>query len=243
MSSHPPETTDWIAHVHELRKRLLLAIVAILGAAFALMPFAGELYRFIAQPLLAHMPPGSAMVAITVAGPFVAPFKLTFILAIFVATPFLLFQGWRFIAPALYTHEKRRVLPLLIASTGLFYAGAAFAYVAILPWMFRFFSSMLPPDVQMMTDIGAYLDFVLAMLFTFGVIFQIPILVMVLIGLQLVSIQRLTKLRPYVIIMAFVIGMILTPPDVLSQILLAIPMCLLFELGLLLARVMRLDKR
>lgn len=222
-----------VAHLTELRKRLLRCVVAILLLFGGLFYFSQQIYALVAAPLRAYLPEGATMIATGVASPFLTPFKLTMMVALFLSIPVILHQIWSFIAPGLYKHEKRIAVPLLISSIVLFYAGMAFAYFVVFPIMFGFFASVTPQGVAMMTDIGQYLDFVLTLFFAFGVAFEIPVATFLLIWVGIVDVQTLRKSRPYVVIGCFVVGMVLTPPDVFSQTLLAVPMWLLFETGLL----------
>lgn len=231
-----PDPDSLLGHLLELRNRLLRCIVAVLLVFIALAYFARDIYALLAQPLLAVLPEGTSMIATDVAAPFFAPFKLTFIVAICLAIPYILFQVWQFIAPALYHKEKRLMAPLVFSSTLLFYAGIAFAYFIVFPLVFAFFTSVAPEGVTIATDISSYLDFVLKLFFAFGLSFEIPIAILLLVWSGSVSRQALAEKRPYIIVAAFIVGMLLTPPDVLSQVLLAIPMCLLFEVGLWLSR-------
>ena len=226
-----------VAHLSELRDRLLRCVVAVLLIFIGLFYFAQDIYALVAAPLRAYLPEGATMIATGVASPFLTPFKLTLVISLFLAMPVVLQQIWGFIAPGLYQHEKRIAVPLLISSILLFYAGMAFAYFVVFPIMFGFFASVTPDGVAMMTDIGQYLDFVLTLFFAFGVAFEIPIATFLLIWAGIVSVETLVKSRPYVIVGCFVVGMCLTPPDVFSQALLAIPMWLLFEAGLMFGRL------
>ena len=226
-----------MVHLIELRARLLRSIAAVLIVFIALTPFANKLYSWLAGPLVAQLPKGSSMIAIDVTAPFFVPFKLTLLLAVVIAIPYLLYQVWAFVAPGLYKHEKRLVLPLLVSSTLLFYTGMAFAYFAVFPIMFHFFSHATPAGVRMMTDIGAYLGFVTNMFLAFGAAFEVPVAIVLLTAMGIVSPQQLSKGRPYIIVAAFVVAMILTPPDVFSQVMLAIPLLVLFEAGLLASRL------
>ena len=226
-----------VAHLSELRDRLLRCVVAVLLIFIGLFYFAQDIYALVAAPLRAYLPEGATMIATGVASPFLTPFKLTLVISLFLAMPVVLQQIWGFIAPGLYQHEKRIAVPLLISSILLFYAGMAFAYFVVFPIMFGFFASVTPDGVAMMTDIGQYLDFVLTLFFAFGVAFEIPIATFLLIWAGIVSVETLVKSRPYVIVGCFVVGMFLTPPDVFSQALLAIPMWLLFEAGLIFGRL------
>lgn len=221
----------FITHLIELRGRLLRIVLAVVVIFLGLVPFANTLFSLIAGPLTAILPEGSSMIAIEVASPFLIPFKLTLVLALFLAMPYVLYQVWAFIAPGLYKHERRLVMPLMASSTFLFYAGAAFAYFVVFPLVFAFFTGTTPEGVSVMTDISRYLDFVLTLFFAFGVAFEVPIVVIVLVWTGMVTQAGLREKRPYVIVGAFVVGMILTPPDVISQTLLAVPVWLLFELG------------
>mgnify|MGYP001436861033 CR=1 FL=1 len=226
----------FLAHLIELRDRVLRMVVAVLVVFLAMAPFANQLFSMLAKPLLAHMPENSSMIAIEVASPFLIPFKLTLVLAIFVAVPFLLYQLWAFVAPGLYRHERRMVVPLLVSSTALFYLGGLFAYYVVFPLIFAFLTGTAPEGVAVMTDIGKYLDFVLTLFFAFGAAFEIPVATFVLVWMGVTTPDALAAKRPYIIVGAFVIGMLLTPPDVISQTLLAVPMWLLFEVGVFMAR-------
>jgi len=228
---------SFISHLIELRERLLKAVVAVLVVLLVLLPFADRLYHFIAEPLLQRLPRGSQMVAIDVASPFMTPVKLAFFVALFVAMPAVLYQAWAFIAPGLYRHEKRMALPLLVSSVLMFYLGCAAAYYVVLPKVFTFLLGVTPQGVSMMTDIGHYLDFVITMFFAFGLCFEVPVVVVILAWLGWVNIEQLTHQRRYVILGAFVLAAIVAPPDVLSMLMLAIPMCLLYEIGVLAVRV------
>ncbi len=228
-----------VAHLTELRDRLLRAVLAILVAFVGLFPFANDIYTFISEPLRSLLPPGSSMIATEVASPFLTPFKLTLVLAIFAAIPVILYQLWAFIAPGMYQKEKRIAFPLFASSVILFYAGAAFAYFVVFPLIFAFFTSVGPTDVAVMTDINSYLDFVLKLFFAFGIAFEIPIVAVILIWSGLTTPQQLAGKRPYIIVGCFVFGMLLTPPDIISQSLLALPMWLLFELGIFFGRLLK----
>jgi sec-independent protein translocase protein TatC len=222
-----------VSHLTELRTRLLRVVAAIFLLFAGLFYFSQDIYSLVAAPLRAYLPEGATMIATGVASPFLTPFKLTLMVALFLAIPIILHQIWGFIAPGLYKHEKRIAVPLLISSILLFYAGMAFAYFVVFPIMFGFFASVTPEGVAMMTDIGQYLDFVLTLFFAFGVAFEIPIATFLLIWVGIVDVATLRKSRAYVIVGCFAVGMVLTPPDVFSQTLLAVPMWLLFEAGLL----------
>jgi sec-independent protein translocase protein TatC len=228
----------FISHLVELRARLLRAVATVLVILVALLPFSTRLYHFIAEPLLERMPGDAKMVAIDVASPFFTPLRLTFFVALFIAMPMVLYQAWRFVAPGLYRHERRLAIPVLVSSVALFYIGCAFAYYLVLPNVFRFLLGVTPEGVSMMTDIGRYLDFVLTMFLAFGLCFEIPIAVVIVASLGWVTSAQLAANRPYVIFGVFVVAAIVAPPDVVSMIMLAIPMCLLYELGLIATRVL-----
>ncbi|MGZ8162107.1 MAG: twin-arginine translocase subunit TatC [Methylobacter sp.] len=227
----------FISHLIELRNRLLRVVLCVLGVFLALASYANEIYSLLAGPLLKHMPKNSTMIAIDVASPFFTPFKLALVVAVFISIPVILYQFWAFVAPGLYRRERRLILPLLIASTLLFYLGVAFAYFVVFPLVFGFLTAAAPTGVAVMTDITKYLDFVLTMFFAFGICFEVPIFTIVLVWTGLVTPADLADKRPYVIVAAFIIGMLLTPPDAISQTLLAIPMWMLFEIGLLFSRL------
>lgn len=227
----------FISHLIELRNRLLRVVACILVVFLAAVPFANEIYTFLAEPLLQYLPANSSMIAIDVASPFFTPFKLTLIASIFVCVPVVLYHFWAFVAPGLYHREKKMVFPLLLVSTVLFYLGVVFAYAVVFPLIFGFLTAAAPSGVAVMTDIANYLDFVLALFFAFGLSFEVPIFTIVLVWSGLVSRQSLIAKRPYVIVGAFVLGMLLTPPDAISQTLLALPVWLLFEVGLLFSKL------
>lgn len=222
-----------VAHLTELRNRVLRCVAAVLLVFLCLFYFAQEIYALVSAPLRAYLPEGATMIATGVASPFFAPFKLTMVVSVFVTIPYILYQVWGFIAPGLYQREKRIAVPLLVSSIFLYYAGMAFAYFVVFPIMFGFFASVTPAGVAMMTDIGQYLDFVLTIFFAFGVAFEIPVATFLLIWVGVVEVATLKKSRPYVVVGCFVVGMVLTPPDVFSQTLLALPMWFLFEVGLI----------
>lgn len=232
----PENGQTLVSHLIELRDRLLRILLALLLAAACLLPFSDQLYTVFATPLLERLPVGASMIATQVAAPFLTPFKLTLFLALFATMPFVLYQAWAFVAPGLYQHEQRVALPLLIAAIVLFYSGALFAYWLVLPLLFNFFIGIAPAGITVMTDINEYLNFVMKLLFAFGLAFEVPVITLAAIWTGLASVDALRRKRPYVIIAAFAIGALLTPPDVISQTLLAVPMWLLFEAGLLLAR-------
>jgi sec-independent protein translocase protein TatC len=224
-------------HLKELRDRLMRSVLSVLIIFACLFYFSEQIFTFVAKPLLALMPKGASMIATGVTSPFLVPLMLVLMLSILLAVPYILHQIWGFIAPGLYSHEKRLAGPLLVSSVILFYCGIAFAYFVIFPIMFGFFTKVVPNGVAMMPDISQYLDFVVTIFFAFGVAFQVPVATFLLILSGVTTVETLVKKRPYIIIAAFVIGMVLTPPDVFSQSLLAIPMWLLFELGLLMSRL------
>ena len=230
------ETSTLISHLIELRQRLMRCIIASGVAFLLLMNFANPLYTHIATPLLAQLPEQSSMIATEVAAPFLAPFKLTLFLSVALVMPFILYQAWGFIAPGLYSKEKRFALPVLVSSVVLFYLGIAFAYFVVLPLLFAFLVTTAPEGVAVMTDISRYLDFIIKLFFAFGLAFEVPVITCLCIASGLVSADSLAEKRPYIIIAAFVFGMLLTPPDIISQTLLAVPMWLLFELGLFISR-------
>lgn len=236
-----PKEPAFLSHLIELRDRLLHSVLAIVLLLMPLLYFANELYSLLAEPLLRHMPQGTQMIATEVASPFLTPFKLALIAAIFIAIPYLLYQGWAFIAPGLYQHEQKLVIPLMVSSTLLFYAGIAFAYYVVFPLVFGFFIGIAPEGVAVMTDISKYLDFVLKLFIAFGIAFEVPIATILMCWTGMTTPEKLAEKRAYVIVGAFVIGMLMTPPDIISQSLLALPMWLLFEVGLFFAR--RMPKR
>ncbi|OIN07111.1 twin-arginine translocase subunit TatC [Oceanisphaera psychrotolerans] len=225
-----------ISHLVELRSRLLRAFAAIVLVFLALVYFANDIYHILAEPLLQQLPKGTSMIATGVATPFLTPMKLTLIVSFFAAIPYVLYQVWAFIAPGLYKHEKRLIAPLVCSSALLFYAGAAFAYFVVFPLAFGFFTKMAPEGVTIATDIASYLDFVLGLFVAFGIAFEIPIATILLCWTGVTTPKDLAGKRPYVIVVVFIVGMLLTPPDVISQTLLAIPMWLLFEIGVFFAR-------
>lgn len=242
MTSSPQEPAEneqpFISHLVELRDRLLRGVIAVMILFGALIPISDQLYAWLAGPLLATLPAGSKMIATQVASPFFAPFKLTIFAGLFLAMPYLLYQIWSFVAPGLYAHEKRFAFPLLVASVLLFYVGAVFAYFAVFPVIFGFFANTAPEGVTVMPDITAYLDFALMMCLAFGAIFEVPIATIVMVLAGLTTAQSLADKRPYVILGAFVVAAVLTPPDPVSQTLMALPMWLLFEVGLVFARIL-----
>lgn len=230
------ETQPLISHLIELRKRLLNCIIAVLVIFLALIYFSNDIYQLVSAPLISKMPRGSTMIATDVASPFFTPVKLTVMVSVILAAPVILYQIWAFIAPALYRHERRLVIPLLISSTLLFYIGMAFAYFVVFPLAFGFLTHTAPEGVVVSTDIASYLDFVMALFMAFGVSFEVPVAIVLLCWMGVTTPQDLKNKRPYVLVSAFVVGMILTPPDVFSQTLLAIPMYCLFEVGVFFSR-------
>lgn len=225
-----------LSHLLELRSRLMRSLLVVLAIFLVLYPFREPLYHWLAGPLQAVLPEGAHMIATQVATPFLIPLKLALVGAFFVSIPYILYQVWAFVAPGLYRHERRLIWPLLASSVALFYLGMAFAYFVVFPLVFRFFAGVTPEGVSMMTDIGEYLSFVLTLFFAFGASFEVPIATILLIRSGVVSRRDLAAKRPYVIVAAFTLGMLLTPPDVISQVLLAVPIWLLFELGLIFSR-------
>ena len=241
--SSPPPDTDTeqplIAHLAELRNRLLRSLACVFVIFLGLSVFANDIYALVAGPLLAQLPEQSSMIATEVAAPFLVPFKLTFFVAVLVSVPYLLYQAWAFVAPGLYQNERRLVLPLISSSVLLFYLGIAFAFYIVFPLLFAFLTSTAPVGVTVMTDIGHYLNFILKMFFAFGVAFEVPIAIILLVWTGIATVESLAKKRPYIIVGAFAAGMLLTPPDIISQVLLAVPVWLLFELGLILGRFVK----
>ncbi len=226
---------SFIAHLIELRTRLLHSAIALLLVFICLFPWASDLYALLAQPMLAKLPKGGQMIATDVTTPFFVPLKVAMMAAFLIALPYILYQIWRFVAPGLYAHEKRMVIPLIVASTTLFFCGMAFAYFAVFPVVFGFITASAPQGVAVMTDIDKYLSFVLAMFMAFGITFQVPVAVVLLVRMGVVSVEKLREIRSYVIVGAFIVGAIFTPPDVVSQFMLAIPLWLLYEAGIVVA--------
>ncbi|MBL6700432.1 MAG: twin-arginine translocase subunit TatC [Gammaproteobacteria bacterium] len=233
---------SFIPHLLELRNRLTKILLFVLVIFILLIPFSGQIYNILSIPLLNALPQGSEMIAIDVASPFLIPFKLVIYLSIFIVIPYILYHLWSFIAPGLYSHEKKLIFPLIVSSSILFYLGAAFAYFVVFPLIFVFFIGIAPTDVAVMTDIGRYLDFVIALFFAFGFSFEVPIITVLLITSGITTKEKLISKRPYIIVGAFTLGMLLTPPDVISQILLALPMWLLYELGLYSSKFFKMRK-
>jgi sec-independent protein translocase protein TatC len=225
-----------VEHLTELRDRLLRSIGAVLLAFLSLIWFANPIYQFVSEPLRRFLPEGATMIATQVASPFLAPFKLTLIVAALAAMPYVLYQAWAFVSPGMYQHEKRFAVPLLVSSVFLFYAGVAFAYFVVCPMVFGFFTSVSPEGVSVMTDINSYLDFVLTMFFAFGFAFEVPVATVLLVWTGITTPEALVAKRPYIVVGCFVLGMLLTPPDVFSQTMLAVPMWMLFEAGVVASR-------
>jgi len=238
MKSHVEQPL--ISHLCELRTAALRSIICVFVIALILLPFTNQIYSFIAIPLIEKLPEGGNMIATEVASPFFTPFKLTLFCAIFLSFPFILYQAWSFIAPGLYKKEKELILPLIMSSSLLFYSGVLFAYFIVFPILFSFLTATAPDGIKIMTDINHYLNFILKLFFAFGISFEIPIATILLIKTGFVSVKKLSSNRPYVIFFAFFIGMLLTPPDVISQILLAIPIWLLFEIGLIFSKFFKI---
>lgn len=239
-TSDPTQTEPeqpFLTHLLELRDRVLRVVLLVLLVFLGLFAFANDIYTMLAAPLLKHMPAGGTMIATEVAAPFLTPIKLTLMVSLLITLPFLLYQIWGFVAPGLYRNERRMVMPLIVSSTLLFFAGMAFAYYIVFPLVFGFIIGVAPEGVAVMTDISKYLDFVLKLFFAFGVSFEIPIATILLVWSGMTTPERLAQKRPYVVVGAFVFGMLLTPPDAISQTLLAIPMWILFELGIVLSRI------
>ena len=234
----PPDSPQetFVSHLIELRDRLLRAIISVLVLTLAMVPWAKEIYGLLAKPLLAALPAGATMIATDVTGTFLVPLKVTLMAGFLVALPYVLYQMWAFVAPGLYQHEKRLAMPVIVSSFAFFLVGMAFAYFVVFPVAFGFFAGYTPPGVQMMTDIDKYLSFVLTMFIAFGLTFETPVVVVVLVRMGVVGLDKLRAARSYVVVGAFVIGAIFTPPDVISQLLLAVPLWLLYEVGLFLAR-------
>ncbi len=237
-----PTAGSLLSHLIELRDRVVRMVLAVLVIFLGLFYWANDIYVFLAEPLTRHLPEGSNMIAIDVASPFLTPFKLVLMLAVFLAMPVILYQLWAFVAPGLYANEKRLAGPLLVSSILLFYAGVAFAYFIVFPLVFGFFTSIGPEMVAISTDIGRYLDFVLALFFGFGLAFEVPIATIILVAIGFTTPKKLGEKRPYIIVGAFILGMLLTPPDVISQVLLALPVWLLFESGLVASRMIFKDR-
>ena len=240
MTQEPEQLAEGtlISHLLELRDRLLRAFLAVILVFIPIAFFANEVFTFVAQPLIEQLPEGASLIATSVISPFMTPFKLAFFVALFLAMPFVLYQVWAFVAPGLYRHEKKFALPLLVSSIFLFYVGIAFAYFVVFPVMFQFFANTTPAGVTMMTDIASYMDFVLTMFLCFGLAFEVPVVVVLLVLTGLVKVEKLAEIRGYVLIGIFVVAALLTPPDAISQTIMAVPMYLLYEGGLAMARLM-----
>ena len=232
------ESESFLSHLVELRQRLVRALAVVLIFVLCLFPWARDIYAILAMPMLEAMPKGGQMIATDVIGPFLVPLKVTMLVAFVAALPYVLYQAWAFVAPGLYAHEKSLVLPLVITSFLLFLVGMAFAYFFVFPVIFKFMSSVAPQGVAWMTDIEKYLSFALTMFVAFGVTFEVPVAVVLLVRMNVVSVAKLREIRPYVIVGAFVIGAVFTPPDVISQLMLAVPLWVLYELGILVASMM-----
>ncbi len=228
----------FMSHLVELRTRLLRAMLAVLAAFLALLPFSQRTYSMFAEPLIKQLPAGGQIIAIDVASPFFAPIKLTFVLGLVVAMPVVLYQLWSFVAPGLYRNEKKLAMPLLVSAVALFYIGCAFAWFLVLPTVFAFLTAITPEGVAMMTDITRYLDFVLVVFLAFGFCFELPVAVVILAAMGWVNVAQLREARAYVVVGAFVVAAIITPPDVISQVMLAIPMCALYEVGILVSQLL-----
>jgi sec-independent protein translocase protein TatC len=239
MTEEKLDSQPFMAHLIEFRDRVLRAFASVAIIFIGLFSFSNQLYLYVSEPLRQYLPESSTMIATDVASPFLTPFKLTLVLSMFAAMPYILYQVWAFIAPGLYQREKKIVVPLFMSSVFLFYAGMAFAYYVVFPLVFMFFTSVGPEGIAIMTDIRSYLDFALKLFFAFGISFEIPIAVVILSWMGVVDPDNLAKKRPYVFVFCFIFGMLLTPPDILSQTLLAIPMWLLFEVGILFGRLIR----
>tara|TARA_B100000795_G_scaffold77047_1_gene54959 strand:- start:11660 stop:12400 length:741 start_codon:yes stop_codon:yes gene_type:complete len=231
------DSQPFMSHLIEFRDRVLRCFISVLIIFAGLFSFSNELYLYVSKPIRAYLPDNLSMIATEVASPFLTPFKLTLVLSMFAAMPYILYQAWAFLAPGLYKREKKIVLPLFFSSVLLFYGGMAFAYYVVFPLVFMFFSGIAPEGVSIMPDIRSYLDFVLKLFFAFGISFEIPIAVVILSWMGAVDPNKLAKKRPYVFVLCFILGMLLTPPDIISQTLLAIPMWLLFEIGIMFGRM------
>jgi sec-independent protein translocase protein TatC len=247
MASPEPERENLaegtlISHLLELRTRLLRALMVVIVVSIPCMIYANDLFAFISKPLLKVLPKGATMISTSVIAPLMTPFKLAFYIALVFSMPYVLYQAWAFIAPGLYRHERRFALPLLISSVILFYAGVAFAYFVVFPVMFAFFTATTPPGVQMMTDMTQYLDFVLVLFLAFGLAFEIPVAIVLLVWTGLVKIETLKRNRGYVLIAVFIQAAVIVPPDVISQTAMALPMYALYEVGIVMARILAKNK-
>ncbi len=237
-----PDQQTFVSHLVELRSRLVKVVVTILVIVIVQLPFAGKIYTLMAAPVMKYLPEGSSMIATGVLSPFLTPFKMVFILSLIIAMPVVLYQIWAFVAPGLYKHEKRIARPLLFSSIFLFYLGCFFAYFVIFPILFQFIPAISPVGVNYMPDINSYLDIVVRLFFAFGLAFEVPIAVILMILLGVTTPEKLAKSRPYVVVGVFVVGMLITPPDMISQTLMAIPMWLLFEVGIVVGRILKKKK-
>jgi sec-independent protein translocase protein TatC len=237
--SPEPQEATFISHLLELRDRLLRAVGAVLLLFLVTAPFANTLYEYLAAPLMSALPEGNTMISTEPHGPFFVPFKFAFAFATAVAMPYLLYQLWAFVAPGLYDSEKRLAIPLLVSSSALFYLGIVFAYFAVFPIIFKFFTSTAPEGVAVMTDINSYLSFVLKLFFAFGLAFEVPVATVLMVRMGVTTTKSLAAKRPYIIVGAFVVGMLLTPPDLFSQTMLAIPVWILFEVGLYVSKMVK----
>lgn len=229
------DADSFISHLVELRNRLVKAALAIIAVFLCMMPWSAQIYDFLASPMMAALPAGSKMIATGVITPFLIPVKVTLLAAFIVALPWVLYQAWAFVAPGLYAHEKKLVAPLVISSSVLFVAGVAFCYVFVFQVVFKVINQLAPKSINVSPDIESYFDFALTMFIAFGLTFEVPVVVVVLVRMGLVSVEKLKQFRPYVIVGAFVVAAVVTPPDAVSMMLLAIPLCVLFEVGLLAA--------
>ncbi len=229
----------FVGHLIELRQRLLYSVICVLVITIALLPFARKIYSFLAKPVLENLPEQATMIAVDITSPLMTPIKLTFLMGLFLSMPFILYQLWSFVAPGLYRREKRIAYPILISSCVLFYLGCAFAYYVVFPLAMAFISNFAPDGVTFMPDIKSYLDFMLLAFFAFGFTFEVPVIVLVLIATGVTTAEAMRRKRPYVIVGAFTIGMLITPPDIFSQTLLAIPMWVLFELGIIFSAMLK----
>lgn len=238
MTEQAQKSEPFISHLIELRNRMLWAVGSVLIIFICLAPFANDLYEWFAKPVMSSLPQGSTMVSTEPHGPFFIPFKFAFAVAFALGIPVVLYQAWAFIAPGLYQNEKSIAFPLVVSTTLLFYAGILFAYYVVFPIIFKFFAATTPDGVSFMPDIGAYMSFALKLFFAFGLAFEVPVATILLAKMGVVSTQSMSEKRPYIILGAFVLGMLMTPPDIFSQVMLAVPVCLLFEIGLFFARKM-----
>jgi sec-independent protein translocase protein TatC len=237
-SAEEDQELPFMSHLSELRDRLLRAVLAVILVLFALIPFANRLYTVLAAPLVAALPEGAQMIAIDPASPFFTPLKVAFLVAVLITAPYILYQLWAFVAPGLYQREQKLAMPLLISSSLLFYTGCAFAYFLVLPVVFAFLAGVTPEGVAMMTDISRYLDFVITLFLAFGLTFEVPVATVILVALGWVELDTLRNSRRYFIVGAFIVAAIVTPPDIISQVMLAVPMALLYEVGIIAAAML-----